>query len=43
MNTLKRHLSMFINSPFQNRLMLLTAICNYLSNKNVRQQDEEKA
>jgi len=34
---------MFINSPFQNRLMLLTAICNYLSQKTSRQQDEEKA
>ena len=34
---------MFINSPFQNRLMLLNAICHYLSQKTARQQDEEKA
>lgn len=34
---------MFINSPFQNRLMLLTAICNYMSQKKSPQQEKDKA
>lgn len=34
---------MFSNSPFQNRLMLLNAICHYFSQTPANSQDKKEA